>query len=196
MNSKLHYPYPYTSAERLYTLGLNAYLAKDIEGAIKYFTRAMRLGCGNSCYQSSLIRKKEVAQDSLNDNYLLQRAAMLGSLEAMNKLGEHYQDNSHCITSKKKGYLWLLKAAKKGSSKAMINLAYSYRDGVGTAVDYQQALHWVNQLPAMHHVWLKSNSTYSDTMAEFERLALKRSIIIRKTWQKIWTFIFKAKRTN
>ncbi|EGB07834.1 hypothetical protein AURANDRAFT_26920 [Aureococcus anophagefferens] len=79
------------------------------------------------------------------------RAVELGSVEAMTKLGELYENGSGVKLDKKKAERLYRMAADRGDAPGENNLGCCYQHGEGTEVDLGKARYWLERAAAKGH---------------------------------------------
>jgi len=79
---------------------------------------------------------------------LYQEAAKLGSVEALNSLGNCYYDGTGVAQDYAKAFSYYLEAAKQGYAKAFFNLGYCYYNGTGVTKNHEQAVKYYQEAAA------------------------------------------------
>ncbi|XP_072568420.1 eukaryotic elongation factor 2 kinase isoform X4 [Paramormyrops kingsleyae] len=136
--------------ERLNALELERKIGKSILGKVHLAMVRYHEG-GRFC-------EKEEQWDQDSALYHLERAAMCGELEAIVALGQSYLQLPHHVLpevtlqdseeNRKKGFEFLLQAAKAGDRPCMILVARAFDTGTNLSADRTQswveAIHWYN----------------------------------------------------
>lgn len=115
-------------------------VARDYKMATYWFKKAAEQGDGYSqgtlgrCY----LEGKGVPKDITKAMYWFEKAANQGDVLAMRLLGDYYYEKKDYA----KAFEWWKNAAEKGDANAQFYLGTCYYDGVGTSVDYSEAMRW------------------------------------------------------
>ena len=98
------------------------------------------------------LRGGEFSRDPLDNDYALQAwvaQAEAGEAEAMNNVGEIYEQGVRGVPDHAQAAAWYRKAAEAGSRRAQTNLGALYEQGLGVAADPSQALAWYRRAAGM-----------------------------------------------
>ena len=74
-----------------------------------------------------------------------EKAAEMGYVEAMSKLGQMYYDGIGIGKDVSVAFGWFSKAAEKGDRNAMSQIAGMYKKGEGVKKDFDKAMYWYNE---------------------------------------------------
>ena len=117
------------------------------------------------------LRGGEFSRDPLDNDFALQAwqaQAEGGDAEAMNNVGEIYEQGVRGTPDYGQAAAWYRKAAEAGSRRAQTNLGALYEQGLGVAADASEALAWYRRAAGM--------TTAVDLDAQKEIEALKAEL--------------------
>ncbi len=118
---------------------------------------------------------------------LLSQAAKLGHVDAMCELASLYLYGYGIKHSKKSAFQWYLKAAEKGSSIAIYNVAISYEQGKYVTKDINKAIYW----------YQKGAENKNDSQCKYALGRLyEQGIGVKQNYKKAFQFYKKAENAN
>ena len=105
---------------------------KDIVKAKHYYTLAAEQGHAKSAFKLALIYRDEKSQYSQkNANIWMDRAAVLGYVEAIREIGNMHFNGDGRVKSVEAGVTWIELAARLGDEEALVRAAEIYCIGAG-----------------------------------------------------------------
>ena len=117
---------------------------KSCKESLKWYGRAASQG--DNLAQFNLARLLEASGASEEASLWFHKAGEQGNLLAQVELG-------NCIgIDDDQTFKWFRLAAEQGHSEAQYHLGLMYRNGRGTPVDFQEAIHWLHRSAEQDHL--------------------------------------------
>lgn len=128
-----------------YKMGYDAYMQKKFTESVNWFTKSAAKGNIEAMFGLGLIYQNgggtEIPVNEKEAAGWYTKAADKGHIKAMNNLGELYftKEGMHDY---KLALEWLTKAANGGFPNAMYNIGVIYDEGLGVAIQMEEAYNW------------------------------------------------------
>ena len=138
------------SGKKLYTLGKEAFDAKNDEEANKYYLLAAEKGNADAMYalSRSFPSGPELTEEDLIAREWLVKAAEKGNVQAMFTFATFLGSGCGFRYNPWESTKWYLRAAKKGHINSMYYTGYNYLFGVGTRPNEEKGLEWLKKAAA------------------------------------------------
>ena len=132
---------------KMYAQGLG--VEKDPQRAIEYYQKAEKAYNIDAAYELAEIlladaTDKDDEQFKMGLNYL-KRAAYAGQADALNQLGEFYENGVWVPQDFKSAFGFYLMGALRGNAKAQFNVSRLYFAGKGVPQDHENGLKWMTR---------------------------------------------------
>ena len=119
---------------------------KSYKECLKWYTRAAHQGDDQA--QLALGRLLEASGESAEALVWFHKAGEQGNYLAQAELGDHYQTGGN----DDQAFKWFRLAAEHGHGSAQYHLGLMHRNGRGTPVDFQEAIHWLRRSAEQDHL--------------------------------------------
>ena len=131
-------------AEPSFARGMDAYVRKDFQTALKEFRVAAELGQRVAQFQLAmmLLEGVGVSCDHTLAYHWFHRAAEQGDAASLNKLGWMCEAGFGVERDQARAVNWFRQAAERGHLEAQFNLAAKYDNGEGVTQNYSEAARW------------------------------------------------------
>ena len=139
---------------KMYAQGLG--VEKDEQRAVEYYQKAEKAYNIDAAYELAEMLLAE-AKDKNDERFqtglkYLKRAAYAGQANALNQLGEMYEQGNNVTKDYKSAFGFYLMGALKGDAKSQFNVARLYFAGKGAPQDYENGLKWMSRAARQGYV--------------------------------------------
>lgn len=139
---------------KMYAQGLG--VEKDEQRAVEYYQKAEKAYNIDAAYELAEMLLAE-AKDKNDERFqtglkYLKRAAYAGQANALNQLGEMYEQGNNVTKDYKSAFGFYLMGALKGDAKSQFNVARLYFSGKGAPQDYENGLKWMSRAARQGYV--------------------------------------------
>lgn len=139
---------------KMYAQGLG--VEKDEQRAVEYYQKAEKAYNIDAAYELAEMLLDE-AKDKNDERFqtglkYLKRAAYAGQANALNQLGEMYEQGNNVTKDYKSAFGFYLMGALKGDAKSQFNVARLYFSGKGAPQDYENGLKWMSRAARQGYV--------------------------------------------
>lgn len=139
---------------KMYAQGLG--VEKDEQRAVEYYQKAEKAYNIDAAYELAEMLLVE-AKDKNDERFqtglkYLKRAAYAGQANALNQLGEMYEQGNNVTKDYKSAFGFYLMGALKGDAKSQFNVARLYFAGKGAPQDYENGLKWMSRAARQGYV--------------------------------------------
>lgn len=139
---------------KMYAQGLG--VEKDEQRAVEYYQKAEKAYNIDAAYELAEMLLAD-AKDKNDERFqtglkYLKRAAYAGQANALNQLGEMYEQGNNVTKDYKSAFGFYLMGALKGDAKSQFNVARLYFSGKGAPQDYENGLKWMSRAARQGYV--------------------------------------------